>query len=58
MQGMSVNKPVEYKTQTDNGRVNSARHTADGAASRIWAEQGADISVGPIAKLLLAVKVM
>ena len=40
-------KPVESKTRTHNGRVGSARRTADGGAGRSWAEQGADISVGP-----------
>ena len=39
--------PVESKTRTHNGRVGSARRTADGGAGRSWAEQGADISVNP-----------
>ena len=43
----STSSPVESKTRTHNGRVGSARRTADGGAGRSWAEQGADISVGP-----------
>ena len=40
-------QPVESKTRTHNGRVGSAPRTADGGAGRSWAEQGADMSVGP-----------
>ena len=38
-------QPVESKTRTHNGRVESARRRADGGAGRRWAEHGADISV-------------
>ena len=38
---------VESKTGTLNKRVGSAQHTADGGAGRSWANQGADIPVGP-----------
>ena len=44
---MNTGSPVESKTRTHNGRVGSAQRTADGGAGRSWAEQGADISVGP-----------
>ena len=37
--------PVESKTRTHNGRVESARRTADGGVGRRWAEQGANISI-------------
>ena len=40
-------QPVESKTRTNNGQVGSAQRTADGGAGRNWANQGADISVGP-----------
>ena len=43
----TITGTVESKTRTHNGRVGSARRTADGGAGRSWAEQGADISVGP-----------
>ena len=44
---LRFNGPVESKTRTHNRQVDSARRTADGGAGRSWAEQGADISVGP-----------
>ena len=48
LRGRRLNSPpVESKTRTHSGRVGSARRTADGGAGRRWAEQGADISVGP-----------
>ena len=48
--------PVESKTRTNNGRVGSAWRTAHGEAGRNWAEQGADISIGPEAPVPLALQ--